>query len=229
MVPGPFRGLFAESFVVCHNGDDEYAFGGTDFYLNIGLVDEFIVAKSVTTHEFYHAVQGAFAADRKLAGEDAGTTSQAQSCSALSRLFANLYEEGSAVYVADPSILSNATSSIGVRICDDMSDGMKHVRTSISLLEMSVVSLSADPVLPYDSVHEVGFLGHGTLYNIAYVMAKAIADDSGPQGLADLLRQPPYKFVVRYSQLPKYGQDEAHPRLGFRTLDAAKRSAVGCK
>jgi len=43
-----------------------YAFGDTNFYLNIGFMDDFVLAKSATTHELYHAVQGAFAVNEEL-------------------------------------------------------------------------------------------------------------------------------------------------------------------
>ena len=141
--------------------------------------DEPVVAKSVTTHELYHAVQGAFASQRDAAGPANVTTPRLKACSDLKTLFANLYEEGTAEYVADPSTLSEARSAVGRRIWDDTLDGLKHVRASNSLLEMSVISISADHPPSYDDIYEVGFLGHGTLYTIAYVMATAIAEDRG--------------------------------------------------
>ena len=89
--------------------------------------------------------------------------------------------------------------------------------------------ISADHAPSYDDIYEVGFLGHGTLNTIAYVMATAIAEDRGPQGLADLLTQPSYMFFLRYEQLPKYGQDDHHPALGPHTVAAAKLQADACK
>ena len=43
-----------------------YTFGSTDFFLNLLMSDDFVLAKSVTTHEMYHAVQGAYAAKREV-------------------------------------------------------------------------------------------------------------------------------------------------------------------
>jgi len=94
---------------------------------------------------------------------------------------------------------------------------------------MSVLSLSALDAMPYDDVYEVGFLGSGVLYNIGYVMAKAIADNDGPQGLAAYLKLPAYRFVLHYTELPKYGKDKDHPKLGGNTLAAANQFINDCK
>jgi NAD(P)-dependent dehydrogenase (short-subunit alcohol dehydrogenase family) len=208
-----------------------YAFGDTDFYLNIGMIDEFVVAKGTTTHELYHAVQGAFAKERDtVANVPVSMRSQPQqACYADARLFASLYEEGSATYVEDISLLSEARSTIGLRKRNDMTDGLRHIHSSVSLLEMSVVALRADPAVPYDDVYDVGFYGQGVLYNIGYVMAKAIVESDGPQGLAAFLREPPYKFVLHYTQLPEYATDEDHPGLGPNTMAAVNQFVSGCK
>ena len=186
------------------------------------------MAKSVATHELYHAVQGAFASYRKGAIQPGTGRPGIKSCSAVKEFYADLYEEGTAEYVGDPLTLNDSRSLVGIKIRDDMSEGLKHLRTSISLLEMSVISLGADQGPSYDDVYEVGFLGHGTLYSIAYVMARSIANDSGPQGVADLLTQTPYMFVLRYTQLSKYGRDDAHPALGPHTLAAVQQQANDC-
>ena len=60
-------------------------------------------------------------------------------------------------------------------------------------------------------------------------MARAIAENDGPQGLAIFLKQPSYKFALRYTQLPKYGADKDHPKLGPNTVKALNRVAAGCK
>ena len=227
----PGSEIHLQGYVVAGGDGGGYAFGDTDFYLNIGLVSELAVAKSTTTHELYHAVQGAFTKERGDSSEGSEKTegNSQKACVNAAHLFANLYEEGSATYVEDISLLSDAKTEIGIRMKNDMDDGLKHVHSSALLLEMSVLSLSADSPMPYDDVYDVGFYGHGTLYNVAYVIAKAIADNDGPQGLAAYLKQPPYRFVVRYTELPKYGMDKDHPRLGPNTLLAASRVAGGCK
>jgi Putative zinc dependent peptidase (DUF5700) len=227
----PHANIHLDGYIVAGGDGGGYAFGDTDFYLNIGIIDEFAVAKGVATHELYHAVQGAFAKDRSaLVGATIDVQTQAQkACETTIKLFANLYEEGSAVYVEDISLLSGARSAIGLRKQNDVIDGLRHIHTSVSLLEMSVVSLGANPAVPYDDVYEVGFYGHAILYNLGYLIAKAVAESDGPQGLAVFLNEPPYKFVLHYTQLRKYGADDDHPRLGPNTVAAANQLASGCK
>jgi hypothetical protein len=214
-------------YIVAAGDGGGYAFGGTDFYLNVGMTDDFIVAKDVTTHELYHAVQGAFEKDR-LVTKIGFNRAKASGCSDVLRLFGNLYEEGSAVYVEDPSALLKSHSPISLRMVEDLSNGVKHVEDSVTLLDMSVLSFESPAPLAYDDVYAVGFYGHGVLYNIGYVMAKAIADDDGPEALTSLLRQPPYQFVLHYSRLPLYGKDKDHPRIGANTLAAARLLLDGC-
>jgi hypothetical protein len=90
-------------------------------------------------------------------------------------------------------------------------------------LELSVTDpISADAV-PFDDVYEVGFFGRGILYNIGYVIAKSIAENDGSQGLAAYLKQPAYTFVKRYTQLPQYGRDRDHSKLGPNTITAVNQ------
>ncbi len=221
-----------QGYVVAGGDGGGYAFSGTDFYLNIGWVNELILARSVTTHELYHAVQGAFSKDRgahdELPSLD-GMSHAQQVCAKEHQLFGNLYEEGSAVEVADVSLLNQAHSEIANRQRTDLTDGVRHVRTSARLLEMSVLSFEAPDAMAFDDVYDVDFLGHGVLYNVGYVMAKAITDAQGPQGLAAYLKLPPEQFVLGYLKLPLYGKDEAHPLLLPNTIAAVKRVASGCE
>jgi len=216
-----------EGYVIAAGDGGGYSFGGTEFFLNIGSNDDFILAESTTTHELYHAVQGAFAEDRKI--KSASDSPASQKCRNVEQLFANLYEEGSAMYVEDISLLPHSHSPIAVRMQADMDEGMSHVNTSDTLLEMSVAALNSPEPVPYDDLYDVGFLGHGVLYNIAYVMARDIVESGGPQRLTALLKQPSYNFVLAYTQLATYGADKDHPRLGPNTIAAAKRIADGCK
>lgn len=219
-----------QGYVLAGGDGGGYAFGSTDFYLNIGFMDDAVLAKVTTTHELYHAVQGAFANQREPSVEPtAKRRSPAQlACEDTRQLFANLYEEGSATYVEDFSTLPQSHSEIAVRQVADLNDGLAHLDASVTLLELSVVGLSAADPTPYDDVYEVGFLGHGVLYSIGYAMAKAIVENDGPQGLAAFLKLPSYKFLLRYTQLPKYGTDKDHPKLGPNTVRAINQMANGC-
>jgi hypothetical protein len=220
--------IHLEGYVVAAGDGGGYAFGDTDFFLNIGISDDFIIAKDVTTHELYHAVQGAYAPEREMKIWSKHGRSQ-EACANVEHLFANLYEEGSARYVEDISLLSQSHSEAAKRILTDLADSISRVHTSASLLDMSVASLDASDPVPFDNIYDVGFLGHGELYGIGYVMAKAIVESDGPQGLVTLLKQPPNRFVLHYAELPKYGADTDHPRLGPNTITAANQLLSGCR
>ncbi len=220
--------IHLQGYVVAAGDGGGYAFGGTDFFLNLTMVDDLVLAQNVTTHEMYHAVQGSFAADRKVDFSHGAPALQA-ACGNIERLFSSLYEEGSAVYVEDPSLLERSHSSMAARKLNDLNDGKKHIGDTVTLLEMSVLALSApDPAL-YNKVYRVDFLGHGELYNTGYAMAKALAQAEGPPGIIQSLQEPAYKFVLRYAALPLYGKDQDHPLLGPHTIAAAKRIANGCR
>jgi hypothetical protein len=221
----PGASIKLNGYVVAAGDGAGYAFGGTDFYLNLVMVDDFVMAKSVTTHELYHAVQGAFATYREPVAQ-ADDTSTA--CRAVQHLFVNIYDEGSAVEVADVSLLAQFSTPNGLRQKNDMEDGAKHLATSASLLEMSVASLEATKAVPYDEVYDVGFYGHAILYNVAYAMAHAIAENDGAAGLAAFARRPPSEFIRRYTELPSYGKDKQHPALGRNTLAALDLVGKGC-
>jgi hypothetical protein len=223
----PNADIHLEGYVVAAGDGGGYAFGGTDFFLNIGIVDDIVLAQETTTHELYHAVQGAFAADRELKIDNPHGHAQ-QACISSGHLFNNLYDEGSAMYVGDLSLLPKSHSPWATRSLTDINDGQKHIQDSVTLLEMSFIALNASDPVPYDEMYSVDFFGHGVVYNIAYVMAKAIVAQDGPQGLAAYLKQPTYKFVLGYTQLPAYGMDKDHPKLGPNTIDAANRLANGC-
>ena len=226
----PGSDIRLQGYIVAGGDGGGYAFGDTNFYLNLGFTDDIVLAKSATTHELYHAVQGAFAEQRGPAAEPAGLTLSPvkQACASTARLFASLYEEGTATYVEDISLLPQSHSESATRKLADMTDGLRHIHDSATLLELSVIGLRSANAVPFDDVYDVGFLGHGVLYNIGYVMAKAIVENDGPQGLAAFLKQPPYKFVLRYTQLPAYGMNKDHPKLGLNTIDAANQLANRC-
>jgi len=227
----PGKQIRLQGYVVAGGDGGGYAFGRTEFYLNIGFMDEIVLAKVTTTHELYHAVQGAFANERQPSvGPSEKMRSHAQQgCANIAQLFANLYEEGSATYVEDISVLPQSHSEIALRQLADLNDGLRHLDNSVTLLELSVVGLSIGVPVPFDDVYDVGFLGHAILYNIGYTMARAIAEDDGSQGLAEFLEAPPHKFLLRYTQLPKYGADKDHPKLGPNTIHAIDQLAHGCE
>ncbi len=108
-----------------------YAFSGTEFYLNLEFMDDMAVAKTVTTHELYHAVQGAFVRERGIAVE---APTHRQACKNIAHLFADIYEEGSATYVEDVSTLAQSHSESAVKQLTDINEGLAHLHESATLL-----------------------------------------------------------------------------------------------
>ena len=115
------------------------------------------------------------------------------------------------MYVEDISPLPQSHSIIARRMQADMDEGMAHIHKSGTLLEMSVAALNAPKPVPYDDLYDVGFLGHGVLHSIAYVMAKDIVESDGPERRIMLLKQPSYNFVLSDTQLTTYGQAKIIP------------------
>jgi hypothetical protein len=227
----PGSDLHLEGYIVAGGDGGGYAFGGTDFYLNLLFNDDMIVARTVTTHELYHAVQGAFASKAvrvvELPKQDSNHAQQ--TCANTAELFKDLYEEGSAMIVEDPQVLGRSHSESAARQLADISEGLSQLHDSATLLELSVIGLNAVDAVPADDVYSVGFHGHGVLYDMGTGMARAISESDGPQGLAAFLELPAYKFMLRYTQLPTYGTDKDHPKLGPNTLRALKGVTDGCK
>ena len=221
-------GLHLEGYIVAAGDGAGYTFGGTDFFLNIGLADDMSVARSTTTHELYHAVQAAYAADRQRIFRETPGVAQVV-CTEEERLFASLYEEGTARFVEDTSLLSQSKSEAAAQILTDFREGVGQVHNGTILLDMSLDALEARNRLSFDDIYPIGFLGHGALYGVGYVMARDLANDSGRQAIIDLLREPPETFVLRYTQLAKYGIDDDHPALGKSTVAAARRLADACR
>jgi pyruvate/2-oxoacid:ferredoxin oxidoreductase beta subunit len=87
----PGSEIHLQGYIVAGGDGGGYAFGGTEFYLNLEFNDDMAVAKTATTHELYHAVQGAFAGKPGSAVEaPAQTLSHAQrACANIAHLFAD--------------------------------------------------------------------------------------------------------------------------------------------
>jgi hypothetical protein len=176
-------------------------------------------------------VQGAYEGDRRPALEAPAQIRShvREACANITHLFADVYEEGSAIYVEDVSTLAQSHSESAAKEFTDINEGLTHLHDSATLLELSVVGLIAAEAVPYDDVYAVGFYGHGVLYDIGNGMARTIVENDGPQGLAVFLKQAPYTFALHYTHLPKYGADKDHPKLGPNTVNALNQLASGCK
>jgi hypothetical protein len=185
-------------------------------------------------HEPYHAIQGVYSVESEKtwhepASVNAEGLARQHACANLANLFANLYEEGSAEYVGDPLLLDPSSGPIAARIRSELESGLNKFADHRTLLELAVVGLQAPKPVPFEDVYSLGFYVPEPLYKVGYVMAKAIATDEGPDALAGFLAQPGYRFVQHYLELPLYGRDKAHPRLGPNTVDAIQLLKSGCK
>jgi len=221
-------------YLVAGGTSGGFAFGEPKFYLNLNYFNEFEPAKVVLAHELYHAVQAVYTVDQddhwlKPQSATADGRAHQQMCANLANLFVNLYEEGSATYVGDPMLLDPATGPLAQKTRTELQDGLNNLSSHRTLLELSVVGLQAKTPVPFDEVYALGFYLPEPLYKVGYVMARAIARDDGPQGLAAELSRPGYAFALRYTQLPLYGKDRDHPPLGPNTLQALQLLNSGCK
>jgi hypothetical protein len=219
-----------KGYVVAAGDGGGYAFGTQDFYMNMVAIDDLAFARSVTTHEMYHAIQGVFAKERLIRNdEEEARHPDPSACHSAERMFANIYEEGSAEVVSDATLLAGTKSETGLRIKGELEGAPKRARMSALLLEMSFAAFSAPRPVSYHDVYAVGFYGKGILYDIGLAMARAVTDADGPAGLAAYARHPAQDFVSRYVALPQYGKDEGHPALGANTLAALEQVRKGCQ
>ena len=225
-------GVKLTGYLVAGGNSGGFAFDEPAFYLNLGYFDEFDPARVVMAHELYHAVQAAFAPASERADlehPEVGATATAARCATLSKLFSDLYQEGSASLVGDPLMLDPTTGPLARKTREDMADGVMQIRHHATLLDLSVTGIEAPEAVPYERIYDLDFYVPEPLYKLGYVMAKAIVADRGAAALAELLSKPGYAFASAYLDLPKYDQDFDHPHLGANTREAVARLSRGCE
>jgi hypothetical protein len=220
-------------FVVAGGDGGGYAFGGQDFYLNIALNDDIVMAKQVMIHEAFHGAQGAvyhedtehWAKERTLPADLVRGTF----CSNTAELFMDMRNEGTAKFVGSDDILKDAKGPTGQRLYAESVYGREHLSDSANLLEISIASLQAPTPVPYKVVYSVDFWGRGIVYSISSGMVSAIVEQDGPTAVGEIIQQPGYDFVLRYTRLKSYGKDRMHPRLRENTVGAAHLLHDGCR
>ncbi|WP_263375006.1 DUF5700 domain-containing putative Zn-dependent protease [Granulicella aggregans] len=219
-------------FVVAGGDGGGYAFGGSDFYLNIALNDDIVMAKQVMIHEAFHGAQGAvyqedtahWAKERTLPAD----LVRGQFCSNTAELFMDMRNEGTAKFVGSDDILKDAKGPTGQRLYAEALYGREHLSDSANLLELSIASLQAPVPVPYKVVYSVDFWGRGIVYSISSAMVSAIVEQDGAAAVGEVIQQPGYEFVLRYTRLKSYGKDRTHPRLRENTVSAAQLLHDGC-
>jgi Putative zinc dependent peptidase (DUF5700) len=220
-------------FIVAGGDGGGYAFGGTDFYLNILRNDDILMAQQTLIHEAFHGAQGAVYhedTDHWMKGltQSAGLI-RGKFCSNTAELFRDMKNEGTAMFVASDEPLKDSTGVTGKRIYAEYLYYNGHLSDSAGLLEISVASMKAPRPVPYKTVYSIDFWGKGVVYYISRAMTSAIVEQDGPATVGRVLQEPGYEFVLRYTQLKSYGKDGAHPRLGENTVFAAQSLHDGCR
>lgn len=218
--------IAAKGVVIAGGPASGFAFNEPVAYLNIdNFSGDAAAVRVIMAHEIYHAVQaaaGAAVRDRRVLGFDDQEFARIKSglarrCYALESMFGDFLREGSASYVGDVMELAGDEGPSSKWHKNRFEEGLRSLEESFTLLDLSVIGLTAEPPASYERVYALGFYHHELLYFPAYVVAKAIALDQGPGALAGLLDQPGSAFLRRYMALPLYGKDAVHPRLGAAT------------
>ena len=180
-------------------------------YVNISRAKgELGVIRVDLTHEFYHGIQHAAQARAGTLGDFnyADATYQklspglARRCYVTRQLFGSLMEEGTASYVGDIALYpTTGPEALSVRKQRELSLSGK-VGTPIALLDIGLAAVTSDDPVSERSVYSIGFLEAGQLYyDLAYVMAKAIATHDGDAAIGRMISQPGDVFVRRYIEI----------------------------
>ncbi len=132
------------------------------------------------------------------------------------------------MYVGSDELLKKSSSPAGKRVYGEWLYYDAHRADSAGLLEISLAALQAPHPVPYKLVYQVDFYGKGVAYYIGAAMTEAAIDEDGPSAAGQIIQQPGYEFVLRYTRLRSYGKDDSHPRLGDNTVRAAQLLHDGC-
>ncbi len=224
--------LTMHGFIVAGGDGGGYAFGSSDFFVNMLFNTDMPMLQQVTMHEAFHGVQGAVYQEdtdhwAKGLTRPADVT-RGQFCSHAAELFMDLRNEGTAMYVGSDELLKDSTSDTGKRVYLEWLYYNGHRSDSAALLEVSLASMQAPHPVSYKLVYQVDFYGKGVAYYIAAAMTEGIADEDGSSALGQIIQEPGYEFVLRYTRLRGYGKDASHPRLGDNTVRAAQLLHDGC-
>jgi hypothetical protein len=231
----PDARLAITGYLIVGGASGGFAFDDPKFYLNLNYDDfsDYDAARVVMAHELYHAVQATYADTTKpwyvkTQPKDSPDPGLAQQCSDTADLFDALYQEGSASYVGDVVLLDGIDTPKAKALVADFTGGLKELHKDVTLLELSVTGLDAPQPVAFKDIYSLGFYVPEPLYKVGYVMAKAIDHEAGRPALIGMLSKPGYRFADAYLQLPSYGKDYEHPKLGVNTVAAIHRLIAGC-
>jgi hypothetical protein len=223
----------ATGYLIAGGLAEGFSFDGPEFYLDITRFgDDLGGTRVIVAHELYHAIQNM--AQKGAPKDDAFDFDQTyyqslpkglqQSCYATQAILGSLLAEGTAVYVGDPALLpKDGSYSSKERLRRAAILG--NVKMERTLLDMSLRAVTGPEPLSEDDVYAVGFLGAAPLYDLGYVMAKAIAEQEGPAQLGRLISRPGSAFAMDYIALSER-PGSTLPKLGEQTLEWSQRT--GC-
>jgi hypothetical protein len=212
-------------YLIVGGSSGGFAFSEPALYLNLEYFPSALLAKTILSHELYHAIQG-------LASKSVWSD-KAQAClktipggENLAQLYTSLQEEGTASYVGDVLAMNPGDDEVAKAEFKRVNSNVHRFGRSITLLELSALSLATSKTIDYDDVYALGFYDDEILYSIGYVMARAIATERGPAALADVLDKPAPALVTAYLSLSGYGKSDAMPKLGADTIAQAAKLAA---
>ena len=210
-------------YLIAGGNSGGFAFGEPDFYLNMARFPSAPFARVILAHELYHAVRG-------LASPPLSARDRRQQCIGkfpagkdLDSLFEDLADEGIASYVGDVLATPPGDDAIAAEQYKHLTNNVRWVTRSATLLELSVHALSSNSSLSYDDIYALGFYDDEILYALGYLMAKAIAAERGPGAVAELIDQPGSAMVLAYAGLNSYGAGKETPKLHPETVEWAKK------
>lgn len=185
-----------------------FAFGGNDFYLNVAeFAGDEGALKVILAHELYHAVVGAA---RKPLRDDPKSYNDAELAQIpkqerrkyLVELYlSSLLAEGVGTYVGDPQLLVGE-GQVSREERERFQAHVQRIGRVASLLDVSLVALTADQPISYEKAYGVGFyMPSQPLYYLGYVMAKAVAEKSGSKRLGELAIGTGCGFAREYLKL----------------------------
>lgn len=202
----------ATGYLIAGGRADGFAFDKPDFYMNISRFgDELESARVIMVHELYHGVQSMVAVQRK-AGIRAFDfdhdvyvklpTDAVRDCYATRAYFGLLVAEGTATLVGDPTFLPRqGTYAEAERRRREGAFGSQDQQ--ITVLEVSLKAITSPAPMGLETVYPIGFYPPAPMYDLGYVMAKAIAAHDGEVAIGRLISEPPENFVRRYIALTK--------------------------
>ncbi len=215
----------AAGYLIVGGNSGGFAFGEPVFYLNLARFPSALLARTILSHELYHAVQGLAQGLNPASAASKACLAAVPEAATLTQLYDSLREEGTASYVGD--VLALPADDPEVKTDRDHAQrGINLISRSVTLLGLSTHALVSKSAVSYDDIYALGFYGDEILYSLGYVMTRAIAKEQGDPAVADLIDKPGAALVIRYAALAGYGKSKDVPALDPETIDWAKRLAA---